>query len=323
MLNLRKKLQEYYRNEGKDDELVFELPKGAYHVNFRYSRFRQLKKTMYRRAPWLLLGSVALLGISLALLLAHPAPKTRIGFWKPFVRDHPVFLVLGDHYFFKSRIATGQTATVRDNSINSDADFEHFLSENPSLRQELSRSDLTYINNQAPIGLFHIMDILGEGKAKKMDYSSRIRMEDLRGYHTIFIGSFKTLHILAPVIEKTGLRYDIRNSLLEYHSADSVLSFDNRSDNYFNYEYACLIHFTAKDGRHVAFLLCDNDIGNIALVKYLTNEKTALPFEKILKQIKTDQFKAIFEVKGQQRTDFQISLVRVDPLPGNTAEIWP
>jgi hypothetical protein len=27
MLNLRKKLQEYYRNEGKDDELVFELPK--------------------------------------------------------------------------------------------------------------------------------------------------------------------------------------------------------------------------------------------------------------------------------------------------------
>jgi hypothetical protein len=302
ILNLRKKLQEYYQNEGKEF----------------------LKKMAFSRAPLLLFLSFMVLTLSVAILLYSPSRKTKIDFWKPFLtNNHPVFLVLGDHYFFRSRIATGQIATVRDNQINSDADFERFLSKNPSKNPEMEKSDLTYINNQAPIGLFHIMNILGGGTTIKMDYSSRVRMDDFRGYHVIFVGSFKTLQILSPAVEKMGLKYDIENSLLEYRTSDSTFTFDNHDDRYLNYEYAGLIHFTTNDGRHVVFFLCDNDIGNIALVKYMTTHATIKPFEKALKEISGENFKGVFLVKGQKRTDFEISLVRLDPLPANTAEIWP
>ncbi|MEL7585763.1 MAG: hypothetical protein AAGU19_03545 [Prolixibacteraceae bacterium] len=324
MLNLRKKLQEYYQYEGKDEELRFELPKGDYHVLFKYSRLKSAKKQLYSKAPLLLILSSLILTVAVIVSVGRTTRKTKIDFWKPFLTsDYPVFLVLGDHYFFKSIIATGKIATVRDNQINSDVDYEQFLAENPSKADEMEKSKLTYINNQAPIGLFHIMNILGGGTAIRMDYSSRIRMDEFRGHHMIFIGSFKTLRILAPAVEKMGLHYHIENSLLEYRTNDSIFRFDNRDDDYLHYEYAGLIHFVTNDGRHVIFLLCDNDIGNIALVKYLTGSESIRPLEKAVKKTGSENFKGIFEVKGQQRTDFEIRLVRLDPMPAGTAEIWP
>ncbi len=322
MLNLRKKLHEYYEREGRGDELIFELPKGEYQVRFRYSVPGIIRKKINAASPWLFMFSVTLVIAAILLVRYNSSAYTRISLWKPLLAGkHPVLLVLGDHYFFRSRIATGKIATVRDNQVNSDADFEEFLSHNPTA--EAGKSDLTYINNQAPIGLFHIMKILGGRPDIKMDYSSRLRMEEFRGQHVIFVGSFKTLKILAPAVEKMGLKYDIANSLLEYKTADSLLHFDNRSDGYLNYEYAGLIRFITNDGRNILFLLCDNDIGNIALVRYLTDPSRIKNFDKVIKNKKMMNFKSIFEVKGQYRTDFKIRLIRLDPLPENAAEIWP
>lgn len=322
MLNLRKKLHEYYDREGRGDELIFELPKGEYQVRFRYSVPGIIRKKIDAASPWLFMFSVTLVIAAILLVRYNSSAYTRISLWKPLLAGkHPVLLVLGDHYFFRSRIATGKIATVRDNQVNSDADFEEFLSHNPTA--EAGKSDLTYINNQAPIGLFHIMKILGGRPDIKMDYSSRLRMDEFRGQHVIFVGSFKTLKILAPAVEKMGLKYDIANSLLEYKTADSLLHFDNRSDGYLNYEYAGLIRFITNDGRNILFLLCDNDIGNIALVRYLTDPSRIKNFDKVIKNKKMMNFKSIFEVKGQYRTDFKIRLIRLDPLPENAAEIWP
>jgi len=322
MLNLRKKLHEYYEREGRGDELIFELPKGEYQVRFRYSVPGIIRKKINAASPWLFMFSVTLVIAAILLVRYNSSAYTRISLWKPLLAGkHPVLLVLGDHYFFRSRIATGKIATVRDNQVNSDADFEEFLSHNPTA--EAGKSDLTYINNQAPIGLFHIMKILGGRPDIKMDYSSRLRMDEFRGQHVIFVGSFKTLKILAPAVEKMGLKYDIANSLLEYKTADSLLHFDNRSDGYLNYEYAGLIRFITNDGRNILFLLCDNDIGNIALVRYLTDPSRIKNFDKVIKNKKMMNFKSIFEVKGQYRTDFKIRLIRLDPLPENAAEIWP
>lgn len=322
ILNLRKKLHEYYESEGSEDELIFDLPKGDYRIRFRYSAKSILRKKIYEASPWMLLISMALVIAAFLVFRYGSSAHTPISLWKPFLNGkHPVLLVLGDHYFFRSRIATGKIATVRDNQINSDAEFERFLSVNPAA--EMEKSELTYINNQAPIGLFHIMKILGGRPDIKMDYSSRLRMDEFRGQHVIFVGSFKTLKILAPAVEKMGLKYDIANSLLEYKTTDSILRFDNHDDGYLKYEYTGLIRFVTKDGRNILFLLCDNDIGNIALVRYLTDPSTVKPLEKIMKSGKAQNFKCIFEVKGQYRTDFEIRLIRFDPLPETAAEIWP
>jgi len=80
-----------------------------------------------------------------------------------------------------------------------------------------------------------------------------------------------------------------------------------------------LIHFCAKDGRKVLFLLSDADVGNIAAMKYLTDKQNSDFQAKENEQ----NYKAVFEVKGQDLTDFKVDLIRTDPIKENISEIWP
>lgn len=323
--NLRKKLKEYYLYEGQDDELVFELPKGQYAIDFNHSPVKSLKKKVYRFSPMLFVASLIVL---LSLLLFHlffPFNEVKIGFWNRFLSNgFPTRLVLGDHYFYRGNLPSGKTVTMRDSHINSDGDFDDYMKLHPELMEQMEKTSLTYINNQAPLGLFYLMQLFGSGDFDlEMDYSSRTSVDDFRKRNLLFIGSFKTLQQLKNTVEKLGLVYQIEKTLLEYQTADSSLTFDNRSTPYLSYEHATVAHFSVPDGRRVLFFLCDLDIGNMALIKFFTDEDRMRDFSKKLDELSTTNFKAVFEVKGENRTDFDIRLIRIDALPNDIAEIWP
>ena len=323
--NLRKKLKEYYQHEGKSEELIFELPKGQYSILFKHSPIKSFKKKIYRFSPFLFLASILILISILVFRVLFPPQAVKIKFWNDFLsNDFPTRLVLGDHYFYRGNIVSDKTGNMRDNQINSDIDFDNYLKAHPELIEKMEKSNTTYINNQAPMGLFYLMQIFGGGYFDiDMDYSSRIKIDDFRDRNLLFIGSFKTLQLLKNTVEKLGLIYQIEQSVLTYKTTDSTFTFDNHSTAYLSYEYATVSHFELPDGRRAMFFLCDLDIGNMALIKYFT-EKTQMDiFSEKLEKLGTNNFKAVFEVKGQNRTDFDINLIHLDPLPENTAEIWP
>lgn len=322
--NLRKKLKEYYQREGKEDELVFELPKGQYQILFRYSSVKSIKKKIHRFSPYFFVASLLVLLIAI-LIVSNRFKKVNIRFWNDFLdNDYPTSLVLGDHYFFRGNLISGKNGSMRDNMINSDLDFDNYLKLHPELIGHMEKSNTTYINNQAPLGLFYLMQLFGGERFDiDMDYSSRIKIDDFRSRNLLFIGSFKTLQALKSTVEKLGLIYHVEPSELEYHTTDSTLIFDNHTTDYLSYEYATVTHFELPDGRHVIFFLCDLDIGNMALVKYFTDPVKMKSFSKKLDQLGTKNFKAVFEVKGQNRTDFDIRQVRLDALQESISEIWP
>ena len=322
--NLRKKLKEYYQYEGREDELVFELPKGHYQIHFKYSPFKSLKKKIYRFSPALFLVSILIL-VSVAYFLIFPPQKVKIHFWKDFLSNgFSTSLVLGDHYFYRGDLISGRNGSMRDNMINSDMDFDNYLRNHPELIGQMQKSNTTYINNQAPLGLFYLMQLFGGDQFDiEMDYSSRIKIDDFRDRNLLFIGSFKTLQVLKNTVEKLGLVYHVEQSELEYKTADSTFIYDNHTTSYLSYEYATVAYFELPDGRRVIFFLCDLDIGNMALVKFFTDKSQMKGFSKHLEQLKSTNFKAVFEVKGQNRTDFDINLLRLDSLPENISEIWP
>jgi len=325
MHNLRKKLKEYHAQEGQDDEVIFELPKGQYSLNFKHSPIKSLKKKVYRFSPMLFVASLIVLFSVLVFHFLFPVNPVKIDFWNNFLsNDFPTRMVLGDHYFFRGDLPSGETVTMRDNQINSDMDFDEYMKLHPELMEHREKSSLTYINNQAPLGLFYLMQLFGgENFDLEMDYSSRTVVDDFRNRNLLFIGSFKTLQQLKSTVEKLGLVYQIEKTLLQYHTPDSSLTFDNRSTPYLSYEHATVAHFSVPDGRRVLFFLCDQDIGNMALTKFFTDRNRMKAFAKELANLGTTNFKAVFEVKGENRTDFDIRLIRVDALPTDIAEIWP
>lgn len=322
ILNLRNKLKEYYQNEGKDDTVILQIPKGKYHVEFKFLRYKSFKRSLKKFSLVLFVSGILLITFSVIILFntnKFRQPKQAI--WKGFLKPkYPILIVLGDHYFFTDSVATGRPGSSRDTRINSDEDLDDYLKIHPGQIDKIQKSNRTYINRQAPLGLFNIMKMFGGSMANvEMKYSSQLSWEDTRNKHLIFIGSVKTIQFLKPTLERIGLKFNLEYSSFIYQTADSTLFFYNHSEKYLNYEYSSLIHFCSKDGRKILFLLSDADIGNIAAMKYLTDEKNSDFQAKENEQ----NYKAVFEVKGQDLTDFKVDLIRVDPIKENISEIWP
>lgn len=325
IFNLRNKLKEYYKTEGRDDTVIIQIPKGKYKVDFRFDRIKSIRSILSRVGFHLFAAGLVLFVV--ALIVIVQSPKSQLpenSLWREFFEPElPILIVMGDHYFFNDSIATGRIGISRDTRINSDEELDNYLKAHPELMGKITKNRMTYINKQAPVGLFSMMQMFGGKQAEtEMKFSSQLSWEDLRNKHLIFIGSIKTIGFLNNTIEKLGLKYDLENTSFIYQTADSLLNFNNRSENYLQNEHACLIHFKTADGRKILFLLSDSDIGNIAAIKYLTDEKsTALLMAK--SKVGGSNFKAIFQVKGLELTDFQIELLRVDPIIDPVAEIWP
>jgi len=322
ILNLRNKLKEYYQHEGKDDTVILQIPKGKYLVEFKILRYKSFVYSLHRYSAVMFFSGILIALISFIFILnTDKFHQPRQAIWKGFLKpDYPILIVLGDHYFFNDSIATGRIGTSRDVRINSDEDLDAYLKVHPEAIGKIRKSKTTYINKQAPLGLFQIMKMFGGGISKvEMEYSSQLKWEDTRNKHLIFIGSIKTLRFLKPTLERAGLKYDLEHSSFSYQTADSTLFFDNRHDNYLNHEYSSLVHFCTSDKRKVLFLLSDDDLGNIAAMKYLTDEQNA----GFLNKVSKPNFKAVFKVKGRELTDFTVNLIRIDPINENISEIWP
>lgn len=325
IFNLRNKLKEYYKTEGRDDTVIIQIPKGKYKVDFRFDRIKSIRSILSRYGFYLF--AAGLLLVIIALIIFIQSPKSQLpenSLWREFFEpDFPIQIVLGDHYFFNDSIATGRIGISRDTRINSDEDLDNYMKVHPGLIGKITKNRMTYINKQAPVGLFSMMQMFGGNQAEtEMKFSSQLSWEDLRNKHIIFIGSIKTIGFLKNTIEKLGLKYDLENTSFIYQTADSLLNFNNRSENYLQNEHACLIHFKTADGRKILFLLSDSDIGNIAAIKFLTDDKSIrILMDKA--EIIGSNFKAVFQVKGRELTDFQVELLRVDPIIDPVAEIWP
>ena len=277
IFNLRNKLKEYYKTEGREDTVILQIPKGKYKVEFRFDRIKSIKSAISKYGFHLFASGLTLLVVSTVVFVQAPGvrmPKNKL--WKEFFNpDFPIQIVLGDHYFFNDSIATGRIGISRDTYINSDEDMDLYVKAHPELVGKISKNKTTYINKQAPVGLFSMMQMFGGNQTKTlMKFSSQLSWEDLRNKHLIFIGSIKTLGFLNNTIEKLGLQYDLEATSFIYQTTDSVLRFNNWSENYLQNEHACLIHFKTEDGRKILFLLSDSDIGNIAAIKFLTDEKS-------------------------------------------------
>lgn len=326
ILNLRKKLEEYYEREGKDDEIKFEIPKGKYIVQIKTNQYKIYSNKLFQIAPVLLAASILLLSLTYFLYRHRKSPEAaRHSFWKELTNDnHPILLILGDHYFFSLNSKNEISGTMRINSINNDNDLDLYITDHPEFIERIEKTTQTYINAQAPFGIYRIMNILGGGLSDiNMIYSSQLRWNDLPGNHVIFIGSYKTQNLLQSINEKIGISYDIKQRNLNYSVGDSLVIFKNHSLNNLAYEYATLVHFLTTDGRKVVFFMSDSDVGNIATLKLLTEKQGLVQLENTVGKIGSQNYKAVFEVKGRDRTDFETNLLRVDPLEMPISEVWP
>lgn len=319
--NMRKKLQEYYEDEGSKDAVVFVLERGKYKILFKPRKQIEAGKPKTFFYPFLI--SLTLLGIFSSLYFLKggnnekKSPWKGLPVWQEFADNgKETLLILGDYFVFSGILPTGNGGIYRDFSINSVEDFEQILNKRPELVKELSRSNLTYLSKMSVFCESDIYKVFAQTGAEiRVKLLSDIQPSDLKSNNIIFIGNYKNMGILGNVIREMDFSFGVANSSIQYIFSNDPCAqvYEAPNNNLTEEDFALVIHSPGYDGNCFLFFLSSQDIGNISTVSQLTNPDYLEQFAKEqLKPLKKYDFKALYKVQGINKTDLSFELIRVE-----------
>ncbi len=317
--NLRKKLDDYYKDEGSKDPLVFEIEKGKYKVSFISRKDIKLKKQRSYFYPFLI--SLLLLSGTIYLYLNSERKESNpwgdLPVWQDFADDNKKnMLVLGDYFVFSGLLPTGNVGIYRDFSINSEVEYEHLLDKNPELVQSLTKSPLTYLSKMAAFCQNNIQKVFAKtGTEIVVKLSSDIQPTDLKEYNIIFIGNYKNLGLFDNIVRELHFGFGISSGSSQYifPSDPCAEVYAPENDNLKQTDYSLVIYTEGYNKNRYLFFLCTQDIGNISTVGQMTNPGFMEQFSKNqLKPLGKEYFKALFKVDGINKTDLSFELLKVE-----------
>jgi hypothetical protein len=204
---LRQKIDEYYRQEGRESPLRVEFPKGHFELRFvetgTGASDAVAAQPRWRLAAIILAG---LLVLSVALLLIGRNPETpaaparslavwqpeQEAFWRPFLdRRLPLLVVIGDPVFLRFH-----SMYLRDPDVNDIEEAKSKLPLDAIQRVLKSPTPPTETHRFLPLGeavaAFELATLLAPHRSDlQLKRSTAFAWEDVRTSHLIFLGPRK------------------------------------------------------------------------------------------------------------------------------------
>ena len=224
ILVLRNKLDNYYKNEGKDDNFRLVIPKGHYEIEIapvKKEKSKTLKRLLVSLKRWEVAVIVILLFINLFIIFRQPYvntlssasqtpyfidPEDKI--WGSFFKnDYPVSIILGDDFWLDEYVPEFKRyRQVRDWKISSENDLSNFLIKYP--KANLVKSEITGIPFGAADNLIDILHVVYHFQNDvSLSMSSSLSLDKIRDHNIIYIGELKNLRTLNKIFYNTPIRY--------------------------------------------------------------------------------------------------------------------
>ena len=224
--NLRKKLTKYYSQEGKDDKIIVQIPKGGYEVRFVEKAILAPKKSNSRSKSFTLtLFFFLILSMAYNIFL-YPKrhninPINENGLWKDLLMEQkPLMVLLGDLFIYQEEnIKTGAQKIIRDPYINSVEDYDKFILEQsePNLIHEpLSYSLLIY---NSALWIKDLSEIFSHNQSDfTIRNMVRFNPKELPDNNFIVIGMMKTFGLFRDYLEGPSLFYNNQDQSIVYRN---------------------------------------------------------------------------------------------------------
>lgn len=325
--NIRKKLDSYYINEGRNDKIQFKIPKGRYKVEFVKKRD---DKSVFDRKSFLIVGLVVAILIIVDILFLRFNPNSRMvnnkysrSIWKDFMSNEvPLAIVVGDYYLFKDTTFSDRARFLRDVRINSENDFDEFLLDYPELSKTFERTKHTFMGKYAPICIYELGRIMvSSGTESQIFLSSEFQLQNLKDHNVVYIGSFKSLGVLDQLTKNANFQFNLYPNSLMFHEleTDSVFNYypyGSNIDDAYETDYCVVTKLPGAGQKDVLLFLSVRDIGLIATMDYFTDAETLKSFEKIIQANNqdTDYFEACFKIQGLHRNTMNLDLIHFNRL---------
>jgi hypothetical protein len=226
---LRKKLAEFYAGPGAAEPHRLEVPVGEYRLDVVAAA--EAPAPPAPAAPRWLWPAMAAAALLVALnvgawwLVARQAAPARelaqaaaSPLWAGIGRERPVIVVVGDYYIFgDTEHGDSPKRMIRAFEINSPADLDAWLMDNPEFQGRYVDLDTYYTPVGATLALREIMPLVrhaaGGAERVRVITASRLTPEMMKGSDIVYVGYLSGLRVLqGPVFERSrfeiGATYD-------------------------------------------------------------------------------------------------------------------
>jgi len=329
---LRKKLNDYYRNQGRNEKIRLVIPKGHYGIEFVSSRTASIPRWnpvdfIAARIKTAVIAVLLLATAFLAWFQFNPG-RSKVAFsrfssldrddpiWAPFFRNgYPVTIILGDDFLLDEYNAGyGRYRQIRDWSIDSESDLSNFLIRYP--KANLWKSEITGIPFNGTDNLMDILPIVYRFTPDvSLIMSSTLSLEGIRNQNIIYIGELKNLRVLDKIFTKTPVRFQYRPDerlFILGDRGDTLNTFQRieapyAAKNKYNIDYSLLIKIPGFSSENILFIAGFGYSGRLERTKMLASaelrKKLVEDIRKINKSM-PEYFIVLFEVKSIERTGF-------------------
>ncbi|KEO74128.1 hypothetical protein [Anditalea andensis] len=310
--HLRKKLDKYYLEEGKDDQWRMHIKKGQYQVTFEERK--KDAPTQPKNYNKLIIASTVIL---LVITGWYVRREERVLLWQPFFSNSKqTTLFIGDFFGIMGTTVTGHHGWNRDYDINNLSDYYQFVEDHPEKKDEVTPANYPYVTGMAANGTMNISRLFHQ-KNKDFDiqFSSQTTAKDVSKHNSIYIGPIKNKNLFIDFFNDANPNFRIENNFLFYKNSlsgrDTLISLS--IDDGSVYEHAIVSRIKGPNDTEQFIFFSDHDIG----VKATTEKFSDAGWMKsqLLPQIGNHSyFTGVFLVKGKNRTNFELELLFMEIL---------
>ena len=321
MHKLRKKLDQYYQDEGKQDDIRIMIPKGHYRVKVveRITGDRGAKQTFPNRFNIILAG-LLLLSISYILIdsirdmnssVYITAINNNDPIWKSFFENgYESSVVIGDFLVFHEYSPQlDRPRRIQDYEINTEEELDEYINSYPDNNAEnwflgeLPHNSLTNIIDLQHVFLSFKQDI-------NINYTTEIDIDYIKKKNIIYVGEFKNLRALSDLISILPVHYETLpwwHGTISFNSGDSIVTLQTSHDWGISRYVVDLALVSKLPGQNDETYLIITGFGYNSQVKAVEMLSDPASLETLEEQIETlhgtipEYFTMVLEVTGFDR----------------------
>jgi hypothetical protein len=337
---LRRKLEEFYSGPGRADALRLVIPKGAY--RFALEPAAQAAEQATEAAPprraWrprLTAALAASVAVNAILLIVGASSRwqrdhdeiSRVRenpVWSRILNDdRTIFLVLGDYYIFGETDQSMEvTRLVREFSINSPADLQHYLELHPEMADRYLDLELNYLPTSAAFALRDVMPLLSSANKRiRVALASSLSPQVLTSAHIVYVGYLSGMGMLHDLVF-AGSRFSVGDSydeLVDHGTGRRYISqaaVPNGAAKYHDYGYFAT--FAGPSGNQIVVISGTRDVAVMHTAQAATRSRT---LEQLTASARgTPSFEALYDVYGMDRMNLDGHLLLTSKL--DVGRIW-
>lgn len=322
---LRALLDKYYQNEGADDELIFELPKGSYSLKIIGKNEKvmpKVKRGKTKNVVYFLLIASLIINLVFLFLTTWKTGLKKNPVWTDYLKsDFPVCITLGDPFFFRATSdSTGEGVVIRDININTVDELQNSKL-NDYFKQKMTFNTLDYpylsTNNVRPLP--DIISVFAKaGINVRLQTLSETNIEDVKRCNQVFIGNINSFGFFTKFLEKTSIRLQTnpREIIIDKGTDSLVLRVPEQIHGYY-VDYAFMVKVKGVNNTIIALLGDFHASGIKGLSNFMTNETNMTKLKKEMTQ-KYGHFPEFFEivvkVTSYNYFDFKTEVIYFKPL---------